>query len=101
MAPAAGAFSAMLAPPSVLDNVQENARAVLRSGWRPPDADGPSRDELADRLTLSPLRSCGPSARAFDAGVQPLPRKPAISANRASLSPLPAKRSEWSPGCSK
>jgi hypothetical protein len=44
---------AMQAPPSVLDNVQDNARAVLRSGWRPPYSDGPSRDELAAALTAA------------------------------------------------
>jgi len=49
--PAAGAYLAMRALPSVLDPVQDNARAVLRTGWRPGYADGPTRDELADVLT--------------------------------------------------
>jgi 2-polyprenyl-6-methoxyphenol hydroxylase-like FAD-dependent oxidoreductase len=53
MRPAVGAFQAMQAPPSVLDNVLDNARAVLRSGWRPPYSDGPSRDELAAALTAA------------------------------------------------
>jgi 2-polyprenyl-6-methoxyphenol hydroxylase-like FAD-dependent oxidoreductase len=47
---AAGPFLAMQAPPSILAEAQEQARAVLRSGWRPPFADGPSRDELAGRF---------------------------------------------------
>jgi len=40
----------MLAPPAILDTAQDRARAVLRSGWRPPYAAGPSRDELAEHL---------------------------------------------------
>lgn len=52
---AAGPYLAMQAPPSVLDAAQEKARAVLRTGWRPPYADGPSRDELAG-LLLQPAR---------------------------------------------
>jgi hypothetical protein len=51
IAPAAGAYLAMRALPSVLDPVQDNARAALRTGWRPGYADGPTRDELADVLT--------------------------------------------------
>jgi 2-polyprenyl-6-methoxyphenol hydroxylase-like FAD-dependent oxidoreductase len=51
IAPAAGAYLAMRALPSVLDPVQDNARAVLRTGWRPGFADGPTRDELAAILT--------------------------------------------------
>ena len=47
---AAGPYLAMLAPPAILDTVQDQARAVLRSGWRPPYAAGPSRDELAEHL---------------------------------------------------
>jgi hypothetical protein len=53
--PAARPYLAMQALPSVLDPVQDKARAVLRTGWRPPYAAGPSRDELAD-LLLQPLR---------------------------------------------
>ena len=44
---AAGPFLGMLAGPGVLDKVQEQARAVLRTGWRPAYAAGPTRDELA------------------------------------------------------
>jgi 2-polyprenyl-6-methoxyphenol hydroxylase-like FAD-dependent oxidoreductase len=53
---AAGPYLGMLAPPAVLDAVQDRARAVLRSGWRPPHAAGPSRDELADYLPPSGQR---------------------------------------------
>jgi len=48
--PAAGAYLGMLAPPSVLDPVQDRARAVLRTGWRPAFADGPSGADLAALL---------------------------------------------------
>jgi len=58
---AAGAFNAMQAPPSVLDNVQDLARAVLRSGWRPSYCDGPARDELAAALA-GPTRQLVPAA---------------------------------------
>jgi 2-polyprenyl-6-methoxyphenol hydroxylase-like FAD-dependent oxidoreductase len=46
--PAARPFLAMQALPSVLDPVRDKARAVLRTGWRPPYTPGPSRGELAD-----------------------------------------------------
>jgi 2-polyprenyl-6-methoxyphenol hydroxylase-like FAD-dependent oxidoreductase len=51
-------YFAMLATPAVLNPMQERARAVLRTGWRPPIAEGPTRDELVDALdaTLSPAR---------------------------------------------
>jgi 2-polyprenyl-6-methoxyphenol hydroxylase-like FAD-dependent oxidoreductase len=52
--PTARPYLAMQALPSVLDPVQDKARAVLRTGWRPPYTAGPSRDELAD-LLLQPL----------------------------------------------
>ena len=48
--PAARPYLAMQAPPSVLDTVQDKARVVLRTGWRPSYAAGPTRDELADLL---------------------------------------------------
>jgi 2-polyprenyl-6-methoxyphenol hydroxylase-like FAD-dependent oxidoreductase len=51
---AAGPYLGMLASPKILDTVQEKARAVLRTGWRPPYADGPSRDELVE-LALAPV----------------------------------------------
>lgn len=48
IAAAAGRYRAMLAPPSVLQPHEDAVRTLLRSGWRPPVAPGPSRDELAD-----------------------------------------------------
>ena len=48
--PAARSYLAMQPLPSVLDTVRDNARAVLHTGWRPPYAAGPARDELADLL---------------------------------------------------
>ncbi|HET6875265.1 MAG TPA: FAD-dependent oxidoreductase [Acidimicrobiales bacterium] len=50
---AAGPYLGMLAGPAVLDQVQEKARDVLRTGWRPPFAEGPNSEQLA-RLTLAP-----------------------------------------------
>lgn len=47
---AAGPFLAMLATPSALRGVEEKARAVLRSGWRPAWSEGPSRTELLERV---------------------------------------------------
>jgi hypothetical protein len=43
--------------PSVLDPVRNKARAVLRTGWRPPFADGPSGAELADAILQSQDRN--------------------------------------------
>lgn len=54
--PAVGPFMSMQAPPAVLDSVADRARALLRSGWRPAFADGPSRDELAAALAEPRLR---------------------------------------------
>lgn len=48
-APIAQAFGAMQVLPDVLRTVEEQARVVLRAGWRPP-VSGPSRDELAAAL---------------------------------------------------
>jgi hypothetical protein len=48
---AARPYLTMQAPPSILDPVQGKARAILRTGWRPPYAAGPTRDELALVLT--------------------------------------------------
>jgi len=44
----------MQALPSVLDPAQDKARAALRTGWRPPYADGPTRSQLADLITRPP-----------------------------------------------
>jgi 2-polyprenyl-6-methoxyphenol hydroxylase-like FAD-dependent oxidoreductase len=51
---AAGPYLGMLALPSILDSVQDKARAVLRTGWRPAYADGPTRDQLVERV-LQPV----------------------------------------------
>ena len=47
---AAGPFMAMRLPPSSLKAVEEDARAVLRTGWRPPYEAGPTTEQLADIL---------------------------------------------------
>jgi hypothetical protein len=46
----AGPFMAMQLPPTSLRGVEEEARAVLRSGWRPPFQAGPSAQDLCDLL---------------------------------------------------
>lgn len=40
-------YTGMMAPPAVLAPFEERAREILRTGWRPSLADGPTRDELA------------------------------------------------------
>lgn len=45
--PAAGKYLGMVAAPSVLAPHEEQVRQLLRTGWRPPVAEGPTRDELA------------------------------------------------------
>ena len=42
----AGAYFAMTDLPSCLEPAEPLARAVYETGWRPPYADGPSRDQL-------------------------------------------------------
>jgi flavin-dependent dehydrogenase len=56
--PAARAYLGMLTGPAVLRPVEERARAVLRTGWRPRLADGPTGAELAAAIAapLSALR---------------------------------------------
>jgi 2-polyprenyl-6-methoxyphenol hydroxylase-like FAD-dependent oxidoreductase len=51
---AAGPYLGMLATPKIMDTVQDKARAVLATGWRPAYAAGPTRDELAE-LVLAPV----------------------------------------------
>jgi hypothetical protein len=48
--PIVGAYRAMIAGPSVLAQIEERARANLRSGLRPSVPDGPTGDELAVRI---------------------------------------------------
>ncbi|UXA16013.1 NAD(P)/FAD-dependent oxidoreductase [Mycobacterium sp. SMC-4] len=45
--PAVSAYERMSALPSSLDAVQERARSVYATGWRPPSASGPTAAELA------------------------------------------------------
>lgn len=47
IAPAAGRYLSMMAPPSVLTPHEHQARQLLRTGWRPPVGQGPTRNELA------------------------------------------------------
>jgi 2-polyprenyl-6-methoxyphenol hydroxylase-like FAD-dependent oxidoreductase len=44
-------YLAMIATPAVLQPAQERVREILRTGWRPRLADGPSRDDLAAVLS--------------------------------------------------
>jgi 2-polyprenyl-6-methoxyphenol hydroxylase-like FAD-dependent oxidoreductase len=44
-------YTAMMATPDVLAPAQERVREILRTGWRPPLGDGPTRDELAAVVT--------------------------------------------------
>lgn len=44
----AGGYFAMTALPETLRPVEPRARAVYEAGWRPPFADGPTGDELAE-----------------------------------------------------
>jgi 2-polyprenyl-6-methoxyphenol hydroxylase-like FAD-dependent oxidoreductase len=48
--PMVAPYLGMLALPTVLDPLQEPAREILRSGWRPAPGSGPTRDELAETL---------------------------------------------------
>ncbi len=66
IATAAAAYFAMLAPPDSLAPFEETARQVLRTGWRPPVANGPSRSELAELVTRA-------KQTAPDASPQPRP----------------------------
>jgi 2-polyprenyl-6-methoxyphenol hydroxylase-like FAD-dependent oxidoreductase len=46
-----GAVQGMMLPPTALAAVEEKARAVLRTGWRPPYAEGPDAAELAGLIS--------------------------------------------------
>jgi 2-polyprenyl-6-methoxyphenol hydroxylase-like FAD-dependent oxidoreductase len=48
MWPVVGPFMAMMAPPTALEVVEDKARVVLRTGWRPAYADGPDAGQLAE-----------------------------------------------------
>lgn len=43
-----GPYLGMVSTPAVLAPFEQRARDILRSGWRPRYAEGPSRDDLAD-----------------------------------------------------
>lgn len=47
-------YDAMMAPPVSLAPHAGAVRALLRTGWRPRPAPGPSRDDLVERLALAP-----------------------------------------------
>jgi 2-polyprenyl-6-methoxyphenol hydroxylase-like FAD-dependent oxidoreductase len=49
----AGGYFAMTALPETLRPAEPLARAVYRTGWRPPYAAGPTRDELVDVIRLA------------------------------------------------
>lgn len=53
LAPAVRAYRGMVAPPASLRAVEEQVRDLLRTGWRPAFADGPSRDELLEQMSLA------------------------------------------------
>ena len=50
---AIGPYASMQALPSVLTTVEEKARAVYRTGWRPQPDPGPTHDELADLVAAA------------------------------------------------
>jgi 2-polyprenyl-6-methoxyphenol hydroxylase-like FAD-dependent oxidoreductase len=56
--PATGGYLSMLQLPSCLDPVEPLARAVYRSGWRPPFTPGPDRRELRE-VVAAALREDG------------------------------------------
>jgi flavin-dependent dehydrogenase len=43
-------YTAMFALPEVLNSAADRVRELLRTGWRPPYGDGPTRDELAKAI---------------------------------------------------
>ena len=49
--PIVGAYRSMLTGPSALAAIEQRARDVLLRGWRPALADGPTRDELVERIS--------------------------------------------------
>ena len=66
----AGPYMTMQVPPTALRGVEDQARAVLRTGWRPPFAEGPSGQELGAVLAQT---TAGPgSSRAVGTGASHL-----------------------------
>ena len=55
IAPYAAGYFAMTALPVTLQPAEPLARAVYETGWRPPLAEGPSRDELVEIIQRQPV----------------------------------------------
>lgn len=55
----AGGYFEMTALPESLRPAEPLARAVYETGWRPPLAEGPSRDELVDVIRDQPVPATG------------------------------------------
>ena len=53
-------YNAMFALPDVLTPAADRVREILRTGWRPPIADGPTRDELA-AIVRAEVEPVGPA----------------------------------------
>ena len=51
IAPYAAGYFMMTALPAALQPAEPLARAVYERGWRPPLAEGPSRDELVEVIS--------------------------------------------------
>ncbi len=75
--PLVAPFHAMAALPVSLADAEHRARAVYESGWRPPIADGPTRDEL---VALASRAHTRPGATAATRLRRPgyRPRTPAV-----------------------
>ena len=64
MMKAVGPYQAMLALPSSLDAVQDRARDIYATGWRPPIPPGPTRQELAGLVTAAATSRNHPAGEA-------------------------------------
>jgi flavin-dependent dehydrogenase len=56
LAPVVMPYLGMVAPPASLRALEPRVRELLRTGWRPPVAQGPGRDELLERMSLVPAQ---------------------------------------------
>ena len=81
--PLVSGFAAMTALPASLGPAEPLARAVYRSGWRPPTGEGPTRDELVALVAdASPRRA---RARSHPAPMRsPSPVPPGSTARQGS-----------------
>jgi 2-polyprenyl-6-methoxyphenol hydroxylase-like FAD-dependent oxidoreductase len=52
--PVVGPYLNMQALPGSLNGVEERVRTLLRRGWRPRSAEGPSREELVEQCAAAP-----------------------------------------------